>query len=108
MVRYDPLYLKVFPTPETRPLQRETLIELYRRGKITEAFRAFKKIYLEVVDQLIDHLKSQEAGDSSARVSKEVIAIHALLTRSLFGDGIPRRLLLRVSLAKLTSAPLRF
>jgi DNA-binding GntR family transcriptional regulator len=67
MARYDPLYLRVFPTPETRPRQWETLIELYRKGKITEAFRAFKKIYLEVVDQLIDHLKSQEAGDSSAR-----------------------------------------
>jgi DNA-binding GntR family transcriptional regulator len=67
MARYDPLYLKVFPTPETRPLQRETLIGLYRKGKITEAFRAFKKLYLGVVDQLIDHLKSQEAGNSSAR-----------------------------------------
>ena len=67
MARYDPLYFKVFPTPETRPRQRETLIELYRRGKITEAFRAFKKIYLGVVDQLIDHLESQGAGDSSAR-----------------------------------------
>ena len=52
MARYDPLYLKVFPTPETRPRQWETLIELYRRGKIAEAFRAFRKIYLEVVDQL--------------------------------------------------------
>jgi hypothetical protein len=40
---------------------------LYRRGKIAEAFRAFKKIYLEVVDEVIDHLKSQEAGDSSRR-----------------------------------------
>jgi DNA-binding GntR family transcriptional regulator len=67
MARYDPLYLKVFPTPETRPRQRETLIELYRRGKIAEAFRAFRKIYLEVVDQLIDHLKSLEADDSSSR-----------------------------------------
>src|SRR6516225_9641613 len=67
MTRYDPLYLKVFPTPESRPRQRETLIEIYRNGKITEAFRAFRKIYLEVVDQLIDHLKSQEAGNSSAR-----------------------------------------
>jgi len=57
MARYDPLYLKVFPTPEARPRQRETLIELYRGGKITEAFRAFRKIYLEVVDQLIDNLK---------------------------------------------------
>ena len=28
--------------PETRPRQREALIELYRKGKITEAFRAFK------------------------------------------------------------------
>jgi DNA-binding GntR family transcriptional regulator len=67
MARYDPLYLKVFPTPETRPLQRETLIELYRKGKITEAFRAFKKIYLEVVDQLIDHLKDQESEELSRR-----------------------------------------
>ena len=40
--------------------------------------------------------------------SKEVVGIHDLLTRSLFGGGILRRLLLRVSLAKPTSAPLRF
>ena len=60
---FDPLYLEVFPTPETRLLQRETLIELYRKGKIGEAFRAFR----EVVDQLMNHLKSHEAGDSSAR-----------------------------------------
>jgi hypothetical protein len=66
MTRYDPLYLKVFPTPEARPRQRETLIELYRKGKIAEAFRSFKKIYLEVVDQLTDHLKSQES-DASPR-----------------------------------------
>jgi hypothetical protein len=38
-----------------------------RKGKIAEAFRAFKKIYLELVDEVIDHLKSEEAGDSSAR-----------------------------------------
>jgi hypothetical protein len=41
-------------------------------------------------------------------VNKEVVGIHVLLTRSLFGGGILRRLLLRVSLAKSTSAPLRF
>jgi DNA-binding GntR family transcriptional regulator len=58
MTRYDPLYLKVFPTPETRPSQWETLIEIYRKGKVGEAFLAFKKIYLGVVDQLKDHLKS--------------------------------------------------
>jgi hypothetical protein len=49
-----------FP-PETRPRQREVLIEIYRKGKITEAFREFKTIYLEVIDQIIDHLKNQEA-----------------------------------------------
>ena len=64
--RYEPLLLKLFP-PETRPRQREVLIEMYRQGKITEAFRAFKKIYLEIVDQVIDHLKRQEAGHSSLR-----------------------------------------
>jgi len=54
--RYEPLLLKLFP-PETRPRQREVLIEIYREGKIAEAFRAFKKIYLEVVDQVIDYLR---------------------------------------------------
>jgi hypothetical protein len=41
-------------------------------------------------------------------VSKEVVGIHALLTRSLFGDSIPRKLLLPVSPVKLTSAPWPF
>jgi len=36
--------------------------------------------------------------------TKEVAEIHVLPTRSLFGDGIPHRLLLRVSLTKPTSA----
>ena len=58
--RYVPLLIKLFPTAETGPRQREVLIELYRKGNITEAFRAFKKIYLEVVDQIIDHLKSEK------------------------------------------------
>jgi len=39
---------------------------------------------------------------------KEVIGIHVLLTRLIFGDGIPRRLLRRVSLAKPISAPSRW
>ena len=58
--RYVPLLIKLFPTPESRPRQRELLIELYRKGKIAEAFREFKEIYLQVVDQLIDELKSQK------------------------------------------------
>ena len=41
-------------------------------------------------------------------VTKAVVGIHVLLTRSLFGAGILHRLLLHVSLAKRTSAPVRF
>jgi hypothetical protein len=47
-------------------------------------------------------------GDPRKAVTKGVVGIHVLLTRPLFACGIPRSLLLRVSLAKLTSAPLRF
>ncbi len=56
MARYYPFLLKLFPT--ARP--SEILIEIYRKGEIAEAFRAFKKIYLEIVDQIIDHLKSEK------------------------------------------------
>jgi DNA-binding GntR family transcriptional regulator len=59
MTRYEPVYLKLFPTPETRPRQRDVLIEIYRKGEIAEALWAFKKIYLEVVHQLVDHLNGQ-------------------------------------------------
>ena len=41
-------------------------------------------------------------------LTKEVVGIHILLTRSFFGDNIPRRLLQPVSLEKPNSAPLRF
>src|SRR5258708_17837448 len=57
MTRYYPLFLKLFPTPEGRPRQREVLIELFRKGKIDEAVRTFKKNYLEIVHQVTDHLK---------------------------------------------------
>jgi DNA-binding GntR family transcriptional regulator len=62
--RYNPLLLKVFPNPATRPRQRETLIELYRKGKIDEALRSFKKIYLEGIHQVIDHLWSLESASA--------------------------------------------
>jgi hypothetical protein len=55
-----------FP-PAARQRQREVLIEMYRKGKIAEAFRGFKEIYLEIVDEVIEHLKSQEDADSSRR-----------------------------------------
>jgi len=41
-------------------------------------------------------------------ITKVAVGIHVLPTRPLFGDGIPRRSLLRVSLAKPISAPLQF
>ena len=66
-IRYVPLILKLFPDPATRPRQREVLIELYRKGKVDEALRAFKKTYLEVVHQIIDSLRSQAVDDSSDR-----------------------------------------
>jgi len=51
-----PINTQVFPDLATRPRQREVLIEFYRQGKVDEAVRAFKKTYLEVVHQMIDHL----------------------------------------------------
>jgi hypothetical protein len=60
LTRYVPLLMKLFPTLESRPRQREVLIEMYRKGKIAEAFRAFKEIYLKIVDEVVDHLKSQD------------------------------------------------
>ena len=63
MARYYPLLLKLFPT--ARP--SEILIEIYRKGKFAEAFRAFKRVYLAMVDEVIDHLKSQESDDSARR-----------------------------------------
>jgi hypothetical protein len=32
----------------------------FRKGKILEVFRAFKKIYWEVIDQVVDHLLGQQ------------------------------------------------
>ena len=64
MTRYNPLFLKLFPDPATRPRQREVLIEVLRKGKVDEAVRAFKKIYLVVVHQIIDQLETAESANS--------------------------------------------
>jgi hypothetical protein len=45
-------------------------------------------------------------GRKLQKVTKEVIRV--LLTRSLFGGSMPRRLLLRLLPVKSTSAPVRF
>jgi DNA-binding GntR family transcriptional regulator len=59
MTRYHPLFLKLFPDPAERPRQREVLIESLREGKVDDAVRAFKKVYLEIVHQMIDYLDAQ-------------------------------------------------
>jgi DNA-binding GntR family transcriptional regulator len=64
MTRYNPLFLKLFPDPTKRPRQREVLIEFLREGKVEDAVRAFKKTYLEIVHQIIDHLETAESGNS--------------------------------------------
>ena len=58
--RYYPLILQVFPTPESRPRLHQVLIEIYRKGKVNEAVRTFRKIYRQFIDQLIDGLKTQD------------------------------------------------
>jgi hypothetical protein len=62
LTRYNPPVLKLFPDPATRPRQREVFIEFLRKGKVDEAVRAFKKVYLAVVHQMIDHLQTGESG----------------------------------------------
>jgi DNA-binding GntR family transcriptional regulator len=65
LTRYNPLVLKLFPDQATRPRQREVLIEFLRKGEVDEAVRAFKKLYLEVVHRIIDHLQTEEPANSS-------------------------------------------
>jgi DNA-binding GntR family transcriptional regulator len=64
MTRYYPPLHELYPTPDTRPRQHEALIEIYRKGKIAEAFQAFKRIYLKMVDGLVHHLEAQESARS--------------------------------------------
>jgi DNA-binding GntR family transcriptional regulator len=63
LTRYNPLVLKLFPDPASRPRQREVLIEFLRKGEVDEAVRAFKKLYLEVVHRIIDYLGAQDSGE---------------------------------------------
>jgi DNA-binding GntR family transcriptional regulator len=62
MTRYYPLIFKLLPNPANRARQHLTLVEYYRKGKIDEGVRAFKKIYLELVHQVVDHLETEESA----------------------------------------------
>jgi DNA-binding GntR family transcriptional regulator len=59
--RYVPLLVQLFPDPKKRPRQREAFLSLYRKGKVAEALRAFRKLYLKQVYLVIDHLRSRPA-----------------------------------------------
>jgi hypothetical protein len=37
---------------------------MYRKGKIAEALPAFKKIYLQMVDDMVDYLRAQDSTKS--------------------------------------------
>ncbi len=70
--RYYPLLLKLFPDPATRPRLREILIDLYQKGQIDEALRAFKKIYLGVTQQVIDYLRAQASAEHAEPGQKRI------------------------------------
>ena len=55
--RYSPVLVKLFPNPAARPRMREAFIELLQKGKVDEALRQFKKAYLEITRQVIQHLR---------------------------------------------------
>jgi DNA-binding GntR family transcriptional regulator len=58
--RYIPLLIKLFPAPDMRPRQHHVLIELCRQGKVAEALRAFRRIYLVATRQVIEHLQERD------------------------------------------------
>jgi DNA-binding GntR family transcriptional regulator len=58
--RYVPLFVHLFPDPEKRPQHREFFLSLYRKGKVTEAVRAFRKVYLKQIQTVIQHLRASE------------------------------------------------
>jgi DNA-binding GntR family transcriptional regulator len=67
--RYNPVFLKLLPHPAARPRLREILIELFRKGKVDEALRAFKKAYLDLTHQMIDYLRAQDSAEPAERCS---------------------------------------
>ena len=70
LTRYNPLVLKLFPDPATRPRQREVLIEFLRNGEVEEAVRAFKKLYLEVAHQITHYLRAQDSEQGGEPVER--------------------------------------
>jgi DNA-binding GntR family transcriptional regulator len=62
--RYVPLFVHLFPDQAKRPQHREVFLSLYRKGKVTEAVRGFRKVYLKQIHLVIDHLRALEGRQS--------------------------------------------
>ncbi len=92
------------PRHRVRPFASRVLqLSLSRHAKVPDlAASAFDPPIIGALSTR-DVNERQEAGRSY-----EIASRNPRPTRSLFGDGIPRSLLLRVWPAKPTSAPLRF
>ena len=69
--RYVPLFIGLFPDPEERPRHREIFLEHYRKGKVTEAVRAFRKEYWKQIRSVIDHLSSSNGSVPGSRFSPD-------------------------------------
>jgi DNA-binding GntR family transcriptional regulator len=65
--RYVPLFIRLFPDPEKRPRHREIFLERYRKGKVTEAVRAFRKEYWKQTRSVIDHVSSSKRAAAGSR-----------------------------------------
>jgi hypothetical protein len=65
--RYVPLFIRLFPDPEKRPRHREIFPEHFRKGKITEAVRAFRKEYWKQTRSVIDHVSSSKRAAARSR-----------------------------------------
>jgi hypothetical protein len=64
---YVPLFIRLFPDPEKRPRHGEIFLEHFRKGKITEAVRAFRKEYWKQTRSVIDHVSSSKRAAARSR-----------------------------------------
>ena len=67
--RYVPLFIRLFPDPEKRPRHREMFLEHYRKGKVAEAVRAFRKESLKQIHSEIGHLSNSNGSAPGSRSS---------------------------------------
>jgi DNA-binding GntR family transcriptional regulator len=69
--RYVPLFIRLFPDPEKRPRHREIFLEHYRKGKVSEAVRAFRKEHWKQTRSVIDHVSSSNGSAPGSRFSQK-------------------------------------